>query len=618
MNRQRSASHCPHHTGQYDGKSVSPSGHKCCCAKAKHTSGGIALGHGDTPFGAGNNLDPNVAGRSKRASSLRILNKRFNFHFTNQHNENQQTKNGERRSSNVSSETNSGMRQPTSATYHHGSSANHQIIYHSNNILNRNSKKQKHHHVKLNELDDRSLKHIFEYLTLKERLQYERVCRRWQALIRTSFLAPASLKIGEHSVKCNCQCSYFPSWDLPPGKRFKRDEAGYIIYPNSVLKYLLPLCRNLKCLNFSHCYLDDQALQIIIAHSDTIECLHLNDIRLEEGNDDLETLADFSSPSTNTTVNDLNISSTNRTANSSDELMSNDHHPSEENTITSAVSQFATEHLAVFGGFVRKLSTRKPAKKATHGNGGAGVGDQVINNVNIGRSKQPAEHLAHSAHQTPQQPNKTAHQRHQRSGSAVTRRNMVAEQPENSNAMRGTRTNMPTNVANNGKMGNGSSKLARKSVDPINVGLHYKLSNNLSYPNINTTTTTTTNTNTAGHTSTGINHMEYMNYSNQPTDVSVSKSSIVDSSVDHRNSSSPNNGPSSGKTSTSNIASAATAAALSNAIGQRRAQHRRREWSRHRSSNNNQNTLQMQLQLQQDKLQQQHNTFNRINWYEST
>lgn len=154
------------------------------------------------------------------------------------------------------------MRQPTSATYHHGSSANHQVIYHSGNILNRNSRKAKHHNLKLNELDDRSLQSIFEFFSLRERMYYERVCHRWQTLIRTSLLAPASLKIGEHSVKCNCTCAHFPSWDLPPVKKFPRDSAGYIVYPNSLLRYLLSLCRKLKCINFSHCYLDDQALQV--------------------------------------------------------------------------------------------------------------------------------------------------------------------------------------------------------------------------------------------------------------------------------------------------------------------------------------------------------------------
>lgn len=259
MNRQRSASHCPHQL-RPDAESKSPAGRKCCCPGSGGSSG-KGGSKGSKGGGAGGEPSPTEhVGRSKRASSLRILNKRFHFPF-NDSSAKEAAAKAERRTSNASSSAAQALRQPTSATYHHGSSANHQIIYHST-ILSRNSRKAKHHHLKLNELDDRSLLHVFEYLTLKERAYFERVCRRWQSLIRTSLLAPASLKIGEHSVKCNCTCAYFPSWDLPPVKKFPRDSAGYIVYPNSLLRYLLSMCRKLKCINFSHCYLDDQALQV--------------------------------------------------------------------------------------------------------------------------------------------------------------------------------------------------------------------------------------------------------------------------------------------------------------------------------------------------------------------
>lgn len=122
--------------------------------------------------------------------------------------------------------------------------------------------KGKQRQLRLNELNDRCLVAIFELLSVQERLSMERVCRRWQQLIRVSLQTPASLNIGEHSAKCNCHCSKYPSLDLPPSKQFQRDEAGYIIYPHSVLCYLMSICCNLRCINFSHCNLDDQSLQV--------------------------------------------------------------------------------------------------------------------------------------------------------------------------------------------------------------------------------------------------------------------------------------------------------------------------------------------------------------------
>lgn len=83
MHRQRSASHCPHQIrlnaeGARQGDQKSPVGRKCCCpgsGKAGKMSKAAAAANGDPA---------EQLGRSKRASSLRILNKRFNFHFTDQ------------------------------------------------------------------------------------------------------------------------------------------------------------------------------------------------------------------------------------------------------------------------------------------------------------------------------------------------------------------------------------------------------------------------------------------------------------------------------------------------------------------------------------------------------
>ena len=81
-------------------------------------------------------------------------------------------------------------------------------------------------------------------------------------------------------------------------------------------------------------------------HSDKIECLHLNDIRLEEDGDELPNL--FLDKNKNLI-----------------EAVNNGHHGDQE-TISSAVGAFASEQLAVFGGLMRKLSTRHSLKKKHH------------------------------------------------------------------------------------------------------------------------------------------------------------------------------------------------------------------------------------------------------------
>lgn len=83
MHRQRSASHCPHQIrlnaeGGHQADQKSPGGRKCCCP-------GSSKGGKLNKASAAASGDPaEQMGRSKRASSLRILNKRFNFHFTDQ------------------------------------------------------------------------------------------------------------------------------------------------------------------------------------------------------------------------------------------------------------------------------------------------------------------------------------------------------------------------------------------------------------------------------------------------------------------------------------------------------------------------------------------------------
>lgn len=88
MHRQRSASHCPHQIrlnadGGHQADQKSPGGRKCCCpgSSGKGSAGKLNKAAGGDP-------NSDQMGRSKRASSLRILNKRFNFHFTDQVNNN--------------------------------------------------------------------------------------------------------------------------------------------------------------------------------------------------------------------------------------------------------------------------------------------------------------------------------------------------------------------------------------------------------------------------------------------------------------------------------------------------------------------------------------------------
>jgi hypothetical protein len=115
---------------------------------------------------------------------------------------------------------------------------------------------------RINDFDDDTLLNVFSMLTLREKLAIERVCKRWQQLIRILLQNSVSLKMGEHSIKCHCHCIYWTNYDFPPLKSFERDKSGYIIYPNSILKHLMCLCTNLKCINLSHCYLDDYALKV--------------------------------------------------------------------------------------------------------------------------------------------------------------------------------------------------------------------------------------------------------------------------------------------------------------------------------------------------------------------
>ena len=89
--------------------------------------------------------------------------------------------------------------------------------YHSFCELNRKTR------FRLNDFNDDILLKIFSMLNLREKLSVIRVCKRWQRLIKVTLQKYVSLKLGEHSVKCNCHCDHYPNWDFPPHKYFERD-----------------------------------------------------------------------------------------------------------------------------------------------------------------------------------------------------------------------------------------------------------------------------------------------------------------------------------------------------------------------------------------------------------
>lgn len=252
--------------------------------------------------------------------------------------------------------------------------------------------------------------------------------------------------------------------------------------------------------------------QIIMTYSDHVECLHLNDIRLEEGSDDLD--LDISSPSTAATATDLQGStSNNRTAHSSDELLSNGHvggaggggggggHHSEETTVTSAVSAFATEQLAVFGGLMRKLSTRKPAKQKQTTDAKAMVnGDSSnLNSPTAAINQQAVKYTgggtksSHQQHQQQQnQSASTANLHHHQNNHSGNRR--VQETADLDRSLKVTRSSPSPSPAKSGSSqitngANSSKHRGSKGAVDLAMGLHHKgYPPNLSYPNITATT----------------------------------------------------------------------------------------------------------------------------------
>ena len=246
-----------------------------------------------------------------------------------------------------------------------------------------------------------------------------------------------------------------------------------------------------------------------MTYSDHVECLHLNDIRLEEGSDDLD--LDISSPSTAATATDLQGStSNNRTAHSSDELLSNGHvggagggggggHHSEETTVTSAVSAFATEQLAVFGGLMRKLSTRKPAKQKQTTDAKAMVnGDSSnLNSPTAAINQQAVKYTgggtksSHQQHQQQNQSASTANLHHHQNNHSGNRR--VQETADLDRSLKVTRSSPSPSPAKSGssQITNGANSKHRGSKGAVDLamGLHHKgYPPNLSYPNITATT----------------------------------------------------------------------------------------------------------------------------------
>lgn len=228
-----------------------------------------------------------------------------------------------------------------------------------------------------------------------------------------------------------------------------------------------------------------------MTYSDHIECLHLNDIRLEEGSDDYE--LSVSSPSTVATADLQGSTSNNRTAHSSDELLSNGvacGHHSEENTVTSAMSAFATEQLAVFGGLMRKLSTRKPAKQKADKMNSGDNNNSNLNSPTAAISNQQA--VKYTGCKSSQQSASTVniHHQHQNNHNSSNRR--VQETADLDRALKVTRSSpspSPVKCSGTSQMTNGTSNSKHrgsKGAVDIAMGLHYSkgYTSNLSYPNI--------------------------------------------------------------------------------------------------------------------------------------
>lgn len=91
------------------------------------------------------------------------------------------------------------------------------------------------------------------------------------------------------------------------------------------------------CLIYNFNVVSVLSSQIIMAHSDMIECMHLYDIRLEADSTEDVLLMEKAAGK-----------------------LGNGHEHSQPESLSSAMSAFATEQLAVFGGLMRRLSTRKP------------------------------------------------------------------------------------------------------------------------------------------------------------------------------------------------------------------------------------------------------------------
>ena len=351
-----------------------------------------------------------------------------------------------------------------------------------------------------------------------------------------------------------------------------------------------------------------------MSNSDSIECLHLNDIKLEEGSDYVDFNQSTTSPSISASNDPTTItigSNNNRTANSSDELLSGSQQQQfseENNTVTSAVSAFATEQLAVFNGLMRKLSTRKSGKtktveqmqstgKSTGTRGGGSSGQQRSNNNNRTTNDFPLDRTL-----------------------KVTRSSPTPS------TVKGGDVHCSGNdgVGDNYHFQPSSTRSTRKSTDPIlAMGLHYKFEQgNLSYPNITNSAIVSNNLEVSNRNNnflqlTNEQHFNDMSGCSQTPD--VTSELCFSAPTNSSNVGTPSGSSSvmninghhlsSGKNSNSNIASAVTKEVLSNAIGQRRAQQRRREWSRHRSSQNNQILL-LQQQQQQLMLLQQNQVYN--------
>ena len=140
--------------------------------------------------------------------------------------------------------------------------------------------------TKIEDLDDYFLLTLFEYLTVKEKLAIERVCKRWQRIILQMLAKQTGLGTTwtlDEDANCldqkrdHCASLGDIRAAIPMTNGWFYDFTD----PKSLqnLKYLSKKCPNVKCFHLTHGVINHQSLQEIIELFPDFECLHLKGIK---------------------------------------------------------------------------------------------------------------------------------------------------------------------------------------------------------------------------------------------------------------------------------------------------------------------------------------------------